>query len=85
VSWVSREQKYFCKGGWTGFTDLPVGQSVRSPDAANGLRECAPEALRNPGTQFVPAPDFASLHPGYGFEITGLFRLLAILTPIFTP
>jgi hypothetical protein len=24
VIWVRREQKYFCKWGWTGFTDLPV-------------------------------------------------------------
>jgi hypothetical protein len=22
--WVGREAKFFCKGGWTGFTDLPV-------------------------------------------------------------
>jgi hypothetical protein len=21
--WVKAEQKYFCKWGWTGFTDLP--------------------------------------------------------------
>jgi hypothetical protein len=28
VIWVRREQKYFCKRGWTGFTDLPVGQSA---------------------------------------------------------
>jgi hypothetical protein len=26
--WVSSEAKYFCKWGWTGFTDLPVGQSA---------------------------------------------------------
>src|SRR5260370_19864160 len=30
--WVRREQKYFCKGGWTGklanTTDLPVGQRL---------------------------------------------------------
>jgi hypothetical protein len=23
--WVCGEAKYFCKWGWTGFTDLPVG------------------------------------------------------------
>jgi hypothetical protein len=22
--WVRREQKYFCEGGWTGFSDLPA-------------------------------------------------------------
>jgi hypothetical protein len=26
--WVCGEAKYFCKGGWTGFTDLPVRQSA---------------------------------------------------------
>jgi hypothetical protein len=26
--WVCGEAKYFCKGGWTGFTDLPAGQSA---------------------------------------------------------
>jgi hypothetical protein len=25
--WVSGEAKFFCKGGWTGFTDLPAGQN----------------------------------------------------------
>jgi hypothetical protein len=25
--WVCGEAKYFCKGGWTGFTDLPVRQN----------------------------------------------------------
>jgi ArsR family transcriptional regulator len=25
VIWVKREAEYFCKWGWTGFTDLPVG------------------------------------------------------------
>jgi hypothetical protein len=29
VIWVSRERKYFCKGGWTGFTDLPVRHNQR--------------------------------------------------------
>jgi hypothetical protein len=24
VIWVNRETEYFCKWGWTGFTDLPV-------------------------------------------------------------
>jgi hypothetical protein len=43
VIWVSREAEYFFKRGWTGFTDLPVRQSVRSPDATNGSRECAPD------------------------------------------
>ena len=28
VIWVNRETEYFCKGGWTGFTDLPVRQSA---------------------------------------------------------
>jgi hypothetical protein len=28
VIWVREEQKYFCKWGWTGFTDLPVRQSA---------------------------------------------------------
>jgi hypothetical protein len=41
VIWVREERKYFCKRGWTGFTDLPVRQSVRGPDAANGA--CAPD------------------------------------------
>src|ERR1700687_1404035 len=35
--WVRREQKYFCKWGWTGklanTTDLPVGQSARDTRA----------------------------------------------------
>jgi hypothetical protein len=25
--WVREERKYFCKWGWTGFTDLPVRQN----------------------------------------------------------
>jgi hypothetical protein len=25
--WVKREAEYFCKWGWTGFTDLPAGQN----------------------------------------------------------
>ena len=29
--WVSGEAKYFCKWGWTGFTDLPDRQSVEMP------------------------------------------------------
>jgi hypothetical protein len=28
-------------------------------------------------------PDCASLHPGNDFEIAGLFRLLAVLSPIY--
>jgi len=44
--WGKREAEYFCKWGWTGFTDLPVRQSVRSPDATNGSRECAPDLTR---------------------------------------
>jgi hypothetical protein len=24
VIWANRETEYFCKWGWTGFTDLPV-------------------------------------------------------------
>jgi hypothetical protein len=28
VIWVNRETEYFCKWGWTGFTDLPVRQSA---------------------------------------------------------
>jgi hypothetical protein len=27
VIWVNREAEYFCKWGWTGFTDLPVRQN----------------------------------------------------------
>jgi hypothetical protein len=27
--WGKREVEYFCKGGWTGFTDLPVTWQVR--------------------------------------------------------
>jgi hypothetical protein len=27
--WVCGEAKYFCKGGWTGFTDLPVRHNQR--------------------------------------------------------
>src|SRR5882757_8890274 len=27
--WGKREAEYFCKWGWTGFTDLPVGASPR--------------------------------------------------------
>jgi hypothetical protein len=26
--WVEREAEYFCAQGWTGFGDLPGGQSV---------------------------------------------------------
>jgi hypothetical protein len=26
--WGKREVEYFCKWGWTGFTDLPVRQSA---------------------------------------------------------
>src|ERR1700686_4568475 len=33
--WVRREGKYFCKRGWTGFTDLPVGLICRSPNGQN--------------------------------------------------
>jgi hypothetical protein len=27
VIWVKREAEYFCKWGWTGFSDLPAGQN----------------------------------------------------------
>jgi hypothetical protein len=27
VIWVRGEAKFFCKGGWTGFSDLPVGSN----------------------------------------------------------
>jgi len=27
VIWVEREAEYFWREGWTGFSDLPVGQS----------------------------------------------------------
>jgi hypothetical protein len=43
VIWVKREAEYFCKRGWTGFTDLPVGgvartkmAPVRGPPAPEG-------------------------------------------------
>jgi hypothetical protein len=35
--WVCGEAKYFCKGGWTGFADLPVRRVIPSElmDRAN--------------------------------------------------
>jgi hypothetical protein len=38
VIWVRREAKYFCKGGWTGFSDLPVGRSSIATGAVMGSR-----------------------------------------------
>jgi len=50
--WVRREQKYFCKGGWTGKShDRPPGKSA-------DLRETKPSVA----VTFVPGSRFA--HPG---------------------
>jgi hypothetical protein len=44
-----------------------------------------PFTPRKAGRGRSPAPDCVSLHPGNGFEIAGLFRLLEVLPPIYAP
>ena len=54
VIWVSEKQKYFCKRGWTGFSDLPVGQ-IRLNVKGNFFSIVIPErAQREPGIQGFP-------------------------------
>jgi hypothetical protein len=44
-----------------------------------------PLTPRKAGRGEVQAPDWVSRHPGNGFEIAGLFRLLVVLAPIYAP
>jgi hypothetical protein len=43
--WGKREAKYFCKGRWTGFSDLPVSLGRKLTSNVEGTMSACPSIL----------------------------------------
>src|SRR5882757_9596621 len=46
VIWGKREAEYFCKGGWTGFGDLPVGRASPASSGKSADVNVTPRRLQ---------------------------------------
>jgi hypothetical protein len=58
----SEKQKYFCKGGLTGFADLPGFDFARVPDAAQRRLAVRRTAGTHDGTTMIDGPRSAAHH-----------------------